>query len=511
MNEELTHTFHCDDDISTVVDAGSVEIAAEAPPFVMVIFGATGDLAHRKLLPALYSLAAQHMLPENMVIVGYGRSAHEEKDFREGLAKGAREFGRLDWNAKVWQGLENRIFYHRGRYDREEDFKKLLVRVEELDQQFEVGGGRMFYLATPPGEFSPIIEGLGKLKPRSAENKWRLIIEKPFGNDFQSSRALNSLIARYFQEHEIYRIDHYLGKETVQNIMVLRFANAILEPLWNNRYIDHVQIVVAEEVGVGRRGGYYDSSGAVRDMVVNHMLQLLSLVAMEAPVSLDANAIRDEKVKVLRAVHRMNDDEVAQNTLRGQYDGYLQEADVAHDSKTETYVALKLAVDNWRWVGVPFYLRHGKHLKDRATEIVIRWKDVPSVLFNRETNHVKSNMLVLRIQPDEGFALRTNAKVPGSGNEIRDVQMDFDYSDGFGAEPPEAYERLLHDAMRGDSTLFTRRDEAEIEWAIVEPILRAWKRAPAPFIYEQGSWGPDEANDFMAKDTRRWHLPLNGK
>lgn len=511
MNEELTHTFHCDDDISTVVDTGNSPIAAEAPPYVMVIFGATGDLAHRKLLPALYSLAAQQMLPANMVIVGYGRSAKDEKEFRDGLVQGVREFGRLKWDDTVWQNLENRIFYQQGTYSDEADYKKLLQRMDELDKQFEVGPGRMFYIATPPAEFTPIIENLGKLKPRRGLSHWRLIVEKPFGHDFETASTLNALIARYFQENEIYRIDHYLGKETVQNILVLRFANAIFEPLWNNRYIDHVQIVVAEEVGVGRRGGYYDSSGALRDMVVNHMLQLLSLVAMEAPVALDANSIRDEKVKVLRAVHRMNEDEVGQNTLRGQYAGYLQEADVAHDSKTETYVALKLAVDNWRWAGVPFYLRHGKHLKKRATEIVVRWKDVPGVLFNRETNHVKSNALVLRIQPHEGFALRTNAKVPGSGNEIRDVQMDFDYSDGFGAEPPEAYERLLHDAMRGDSTLFTRRDEAEIEWAIVDPILRAWKHDASPFCYDQKSWGPDESNDFMARDTRRWHLPLGGK
>lgn len=511
MTDELTHTFHCDEDGAAVVDAGSTHIAADAPPYVMVIFGATGDLAHRKLLPALYSLAEQNMMPANMVIVGYGRSAKDEAEFRDGLSKGVEEFGRLKWDKDAWDTLEKRIFYQQGSYDDDADYKNLLARLDDLDKQFDVGGGRMFYIATPPAEFTPIIENLGKLKPHRAQGNWKLIIEKPFGHDFQSASALNTLIAKYFQENEIYRIDHYLGKETVQNILVLRFANAILEPLWNNRYIDHVQIVVAEEVGVGRRGGYYDSSGALRDMVVNHMLQLLALVTMEAPVSLDANAIRDEKVKLLRAVHRMNESEVAQNTLRGQYDGYRKEDDVARDSKTETYVALKLAIDNWRWSGVPFYLRHGKHLKKRATEIVVRWKDVPGVLFNRETNHVKSNMLVLRIQPNEGFALRTNAKVPGSGNEIRDVQMDFDYSDGFGAEPPEAYERLLHDAMRGDSTLFTRRDEAEIEWAIVDPLLRAWQHDASPFRYEQESWGPDESNDFMARDARRWHLPLSGK
>ncbi len=339
-----------------------------------------------------------------------------------------------------------------------------------------------------------------------------MIVEKPVGFDLESARQLNQLLAKYFNEHEVFRIDHYLGKETVQNILVLRFANAMWEPLWNNRHIDHVQIVVAEEVGVGRRGGYYETSGALRDMVVNHMLQLLSLVAMEPPVALDANAIHDEKVKALRSIRRLDSDGVRENTLRGQYDGYLQEEDVARDSRTETYVAMKLEIDNWRWSGVPFYLRHGKALEKRATEIIIRWKDTPHVLFNKHTNRVKSNMLVLRIQPLEGFAVRVNAKVPGSGTEIRDVRMDFDYADTFEAEPPEAYERLLHDALRGDSTLFTRRDEVEIQWAITDPILESWSHDDAPpFHYEQKTWGPDEANDFMARDGRRWHEPLSGK
>ncbi|HEX8833787.1 MAG TPA: glucose-6-phosphate dehydrogenase, partial [Abditibacteriaceae bacterium] len=293
----------------------------------------------------------------------------------------------------------------------------------------------------------------------------------------------------------------------VQNILALRFANVIWEPLWNSRHIDYVQIVVAEEVGVGRRGGYYETSGAMRDMVENHMLQLLTLVAMEAPVALDANAIRDEKVKVLRAIRPMDEQAVRENTLRGQYEGYRKEEGVAPDSKVETYVALKLFVDNWRWAGVPFYLRHGKNLPQRATEIVVRWKDTPCVLFNNAPDRLKSNMLTMRIQPNEGFALRTNAKVPGSGMEIRDVHMDFDYSQSFGSEPPEAYERLLHDALLGDGTLFTRRDETEVAWDIAGRIIDAWQGAPAPFPYQPGSWGPDEAEEFMARDGRRWRQP----
>ena len=519
MSNTLSHTIHCEEPNGSIIEMGDGAITRSAPPCIITIFGATGDLNHRKLIPALFDLSVLELLQGNSVIVGYGRSARDEVEFRKGLAKAVKEFGRLEWDAAAWKKFEERVFYQQGAYNEAASFQKLDERLDALQEQFQTGGNRLFYMATPPGEFAPIIENLGELKkkngPKNTKNNddwWRLIVEKPVGFDLESARELNHLLAKYFGEHEVFRIDHYLGKETVQNILVLRFANAMWEPLWNNRHIDHVQIVVSEEVGVGRRGGYYETSGALRDMVVNHMLQLLSLVAMEPPVALDANAIRDEKVKALRSIRRLDGDGVRHNTLRGQYDGYLQEEDVARDSHTETYVAMKLEIDNWRWSGVPFYLRHGKALEKRATEIVIRWKDTPHVLFNKHTNRVKSNMLVLRIQPLEGFAVRVNAKVPGSGTEIRDVRMDFDYASAFESEPPEAYERLLHDALRGDSTLFTRRDEVEIEWAIADPILEAWSRDDAPpFHYEQKTWGPDEANDFMARDGRRWHEPLTGK
>jgi glucose-6-phosphate 1-dehydrogenase len=515
MSDSLSHTIHCNGDDSELIEMSGEPIARHAPPCIITIFGATGDLNHRKLMPALFDLRELALLPENVVIVGYGRSEHDEDEFRKGLAKSVHEFNRLDWDAAAWKKFEERIFYQQGAYDEMDSFVALDKRLDELEEQFQTGGNRLFYMATPPGEFAPIIEGLGQLKKKNSKSNkgwWRLIVEKPVGFDLQSARELNQLLAKYFSEQEVFRIDHYLGKETVQNILVLRFANAMWEPLWNNRHIDHVQILVGEQVGVGRRGGYYETSGALRDMVVNHMLQLLSLVAMEPPVALDANSIRDEKVKALRSVRVMDASGVRQNTLRGQYEGYLKEKEVSRDSHTETYVALKLAIDNWRWSGVPFYLRHGKALEKRATEIVIRWKDTPHVLFNKHTNRVKSNMMVLRIQPQEGFAVRVNAKVPGSGTEIRDVRMDFDYTDAFDVTPPEAYERLLHDALRGDSTLFTRRDEVEVEWAIADPILENWARDDAPpFRYPKGSWGPDEANDFLARDGRRWHQPLTGQ
>lgn len=508
-------------DACPIIHLAEVSVERDAPPCAMTIFGATGDLTRRKLVPALYDLAAQKLLPEEFLVIGYGRREQDIEKLRADLGAGAQEFARSKWDETTWKWLASRIYYQQGAYDEADSFVKLDERLNELGAQYKTRGNRLYYIATPPGEFAPIIQNLGELRqhgrasgrgpanPRTTEPRgwWRLIVEKPFGSDLRSAHDLNELLGRYFNETDIFRIDHYLGKETVQNILTMRFANAIFEPIWNNRYIDHVQIMVGEKVNVGRRGGYYETSGALRDMVVNHMFQLLTLVAMEAPSSLTANAIRDEKVKVLRGLRMFTPDNTASSTLRGQYKGYTEEEGVAPDSKVETYVALKMHLDNWRWFGVPFYLRHGKALPERATEIIVRWKDTPSVLFNQGGNRVKSNMLILRIQPDESFAFRVNAKVPGSGMQVQDVRMDFDYSDAHGSEPPEAYERLLHDALLGDGTLFTRRDETEASWSIVDSILTAWEDAPAPYLYEEGTWGPEEVTEFIGRDGRRWHMP----
>lgn len=487
--------------------ATSRSSSRQVPPCLVTIFGATGDLTHRKLLPALYDLAVLNLLPEEFAIVGYGRRPKDEVEFRRELADGVKEFARLDWDQEKWDWLEGRIFYQQGAYGDAADQEVLEARLQDLAAQTGAGENRLYYLSTPPEEFAHVIENLGRLKQLAGGTGWRrVIVEKPFGQNLESAKALNASLAQYFTEQEVFRIDHYLGKETVQNTMVLRFGNLLWEPLWNNHYIDHVQIVVSEKVDVGKRAGYYETSGALRDMVVNHMFQVLSLVCMEPPISLDADAIRDEKLKVMRAIKPMTREKILQNTLRGQYVSYRQAEGVDPQSHTETYVALKLEIDNWRWAGVPIYLRHGKSMPERVSEVVIRWKDVPSVLFNDSPNRLKSNMLTMRIQPNDGYALRTNAKVPGS-NEIRDVRMDFDYCETFGAEPPEAYERLLQDALVGDGTLFIRRDESETAWSIVDPILEAWEDAPPPFSYDAGTWGPVEADEFMARDGRRWHKP----
>jgi glucose-6-phosphate 1-dehydrogenase len=512
MTDSISHTIHVEGATQPVFDvASSNPVSRDVPPCVLTIFGATGDLTRRKLIPAIYNLAALGLLPDEFAIVGYGRSAREEADFRANLRSGVQEFARLPFKPAIWDALENKIFYQRGAYGEAQAHRELDKRLDEVAAQFNAGPNRMYYLATPPEEFDSVIENQGLLKKGTEKSGgWRrLIVEKPFGRDLASAQELNGLLSKYFRENEVFRIDHYLGKETVQNILALRFANAIWEPIWNNHYIDHIQIVVAEEVGVGRRGGYYETNGALRDMVVNHMMQVLCLTCMEAPVALDGNAIRDEKVKVLRAIRPFTPEQVGQNTVRGQYEGYRDEEGVDPASKTETYVALKLMVDNWRWSGVPIYLRHGKAMAKRATEVVVRWKDTPYVLFNNQVNRVKSNMLILRIQPNDGFALRTNSKVPGAGMEIRDVQMDFDYTTSYGGESPEAYERLLQDALLGDGTLFTRRDEAEVAWSIADPILDAWRSRDvgSPFSYPKGTWGPDEAEEFLVRDRRRWHQP----
>ncbi|MCC6240771.1 MAG: glucose-6-phosphate dehydrogenase, partial [Phycisphaerales bacterium] len=406
-----------------------------------------------------------------------------------------------------------------GAYDSPEDHRGLAEYLQGIDAQHGTEGNRLFYLSTPPNTFDPIIENLGALHgaaPATGRPYQRIVIEKPFGYDLASARALNKLLYRYFDESQIFRIDHYLGKETVQNLMVMRFANAIFEPIWNYKYIDHVQITVSETLGVGSRGGYYDKSGAVRDMVQNHMFQLMALVAMEPPVALDAISVRDEKVKVYKSVRPLRPGLIDDFTVRGQYAageyagqktaGYLTEKGVAPDSRTETFAAMKLYIDNWRWSGTPFYLRTGKFLEQKISEVAVRFRSPPLTLFQKQCEApVYPNDLVIRVQPDEGISLRLNGKVPGGAMNIKSVALDFFYKTTFQKEPPEAYERLIFDSMIGDQTLFIRGDEAEAAWAVIDPIEEGWKNSKAlPAQYEPGSWGPKSASDLIEQDGRRW-------
>jgi glucose-6-phosphate 1-dehydrogenase len=489
-------------------------VARHAPdPCALVIFGASGDLTRRKLVPALCNLAHEGQLPTGFAVVGFARRPKTHDQFRQELLTGAQQFSRFHpLNPAVWESFAQGIFYHQAEFADAAGFARLNELLRHLDQVRGTAGRRLFYLATAPADFPIISRQLGEHGlGRGAAS--RIIVEKPFGRSLATARELNRELARYFDENQIYRIDHYLGKETVQNILALRFANEIFEPLWNQKYVDHVQITVSESLGVETRGRYYEQSGALRDMVQNHMMQLLALVAMEPPAGLAADDIRDEKVKVLRSIRP-----VGNASLRGQYAagslagqpvvGYRQEANVAPDSRTETYVALKLFIDNWRWAGVPFYLRHGKRLPKQTAEIAIQFKAPPAVLFAAETvAPVQPNVLVLRIQPDEGIAIRMNAKVPGTALHIEPVKMDFRYGGSFGARAPEAYERLLHDAIAGDATLFTRSDEVEASWALMDAVLAGWERGGAPFPYEAGTWGPPEADAFIANDGRTWRRP----
>jgi glucose-6-phosphate 1-dehydrogenase len=508
-----------------------------APPCAMVIFGATGDLTRRKLMPALYNLARAGHLPAEFGVIGFARSAGEVATFREELRAGVREFSRTGFDAGTWDPFAAGISSLRGGYDEPAAYQRLLEQLEALDRERGTAGNRLFYLATPPDASASIATRLGTasgasarsglVRPTGREGPWtRVVIEKPFGHDLASAEALNAAVGTVFDEQQVFRIDHYLGKETVQNILVLRFANALFEPIWNNTQIDHVQITVSESVGVEGRGGYFEQSGILRDMVQNHLLQLLCLVAMEPPVALDADAIRDEKVQVLRAVRPISPDEVAMGMVRGQYGpgwvlgkevpGYREETGVSPTSITETYAALRVEIDNWRWAGVPFYLRAGKRLPKRMTEIAIQFKSVPRILFNKDRDlPLEPNVLSLRIQPNEGIALRIGVKVPGYEARIHPVTMDFGYGAAFGIEPPEAYERLILDALLGDSTLFTRRDEVEAQWRFITPILEGWASsssvvtqhagdAPPLAEYEAGSWGPAEADALLRADGRAW-------
>jgi len=485
----------------------------------LVIFGATGDLTHRKLVPALYNIAVDGEMPPALTVVGFARRDKSNEDFRRELEEAAREYSRQTVRDDVWNGFSQSLFYHRGDFDNPADYKSLASCLEKIDSERGTRGNRLFYLAAAPDQFEPILKNLREAGlNKTREGSWaRVVIEKPFGTDLASAQELNRIVRDSFAEEQTYRIDHFLGKETAQNILVLRFANAIFEPLWNHRYIDHLQITAAETLGVEGRAGYYDEAGALRDMVQNHLLQLLCLVAMEPPTDLGADSIRDEKVKVVRSLRRFSPEDVAGLTVRGQYTagaingqpvvGYREEPKVKPDSKTETYVALRLLVDNWRWADVPFYVQVGKRLPKSATEISVHFKKAPMVLFNKESTILDQNVLVIRIQPDEGISLRMQAKIPGNSVRIEPVKMDFHYGTSFGKASPEAYERLLLDAMSGDATLFARRDEVEQAWAFIDPIEDAWsekKNAAFLFEYPAGSWGPEEAEELLARDGRAW-------
>ncbi len=473
-------------------------------PVSIIIFGASGDLTQRKLLPSLFNLYRKGRMPKQFRIVGYGNTAFTDDQFRTHLEEGVKQFASFKYTDEEWKAFASNLAYLQGRYTDLADFKKL----GSFLKGWEVNSGnRLYYMATPPGVFPNIIDLLGLTDQLAEYNGWRrVVIEKPFGTDFESAHSLNEQIHKALNEKQIYRIDHYLGKETVQNILVTRFANTIFEPLWNRNYIDHVEITVAEQVGVEHRARFYDQVGVLRDMFQNHLLQLVSLVGMEPPVSFDATALRNEKVKVLSAIHPVKEEDVPRKTVRAQYKGYREEEGVDPQSTTATYGAVRLQIDNWRWQGVPFYLRSGKRLKEKLTQITIEFKEPPHLLFPTKDGRLTPNMLILYLQPDEGVHWRFEAKVPDTVAEMRSVDMEFHYADSFGKTAiPEAYERLLVDALIGDASLFTRADEVETAWGLIDPILQVWESEKQPLaFYDPDSWGPSEADELLARDGRKW-------
>jgi glucose-6-phosphate 1-dehydrogenase len=490
-------------------------------PCAIVLFGSTGDLAHRKLMPALYNLSRGGNLPRECAIVGFARREWTDEAFRAEYEKSLSKNSGPEFR-EIWPQFANRIVFSRGTFDDLNSYRQLKAKLEEVDRSYGTRGNRIYYLAVAPEFFSTIISYLGEaglIYPWQQESPWsRVVIEKPFGHDLASARALNRDVSRVLEERQVYRIDHYLGKETVQNILAFRFGNSIFEPIWNRRHVAAVQITVAEEVGMaGGRGSYYDTAGAIRDMVQNHMMQLLSLVAMEPPVDLSADAVRTEKVKVLQTLPEWKPKDVYHNVLRAQYSagsiegeevpGYLQEKGVAPESKTSPFVAIRLTLKTWRWAGVPFFLRTGKRLPKRATEISVQFHRPPTELFEAEGDGQRGvNQLVMRIQPNEGASLSFQAKIPGSRRRLQEVRMDFRYGTAFAVPPPEAYERLLLDVMLGDPTLFTRTDEVECAWRFITTILDAWQQpgAPPPLAYPAGTWGPSEADDLLKADGMKW-------
>ena len=505
--------------------AGDARLGKRPHACVLVIFGASGDLTKRKLIPALYNLALEKRLPERFAVVGYARSEMSHDDFRARMRDAVKEFSRTGLqDESIWQQFAATLYYVRGGYDESDGFEKLKEFVDGFDRGSRVLPARIFYLAIPPDLYGTAVERIAACalasKESDGEARARVVIEKPFGTDLQTARELNRRVHEVLDEKQIYRIDHYLGKETVQNIMVFRFANAVFEPVWNRRYIDHVQITAAESVGVENRGGYYEEAGVVRDMFQNHLLQLLCLTAMEPAVSFNAEEVRDEKGKLLRAVRPIAPEEVSTAAVRGQYGpgrigdkaapGYREESGVAKNSNTVTYAAMKLWIDSWRWEGVPFYLRSGKRMAKRVTEIAIQFKRPPMLLFKAcAVEDVSPNVLVIRIQPDEGISLTFEVKPPGPEICISPLSLNFNYQQAFGSSPPDSYETLLEDCIEGDSTLFTRHDWVELAWALMDPIIQVWSLSkPKNFPnYEAGSWGPREADEFMQRDGRRWRKP----
>jgi glucose-6-phosphate 1-dehydrogenase len=492
-----------------------------AEPCAIILFGASGDLAKRKVIPAMYDLAQHNSLGERYAIIGFARTPMTDDSFRSTIGEAAKtisEVGPID--PAKWDAFASNLYYSHGDYADQNSYAQLAKRVAEIDAEKKLGGNRLIYCSTPPEVYPDIVEQLGRagLARASAPGSWvRIIIEKPFGRDLASAKELNKIVLNVFEEKQVYRIDHYLGKDTVQNLLVLRFGNGIFEPLWNRNYVDHVQITASETLGVERRGGFYETAGALRDMIQSHVLQLISLVAVEPPASFDATAVRNEKLKVLQSIRPFDLEMVAQSVVRGQYSpgkfgdkavaGYRDEPNVNRNSRTETFVAGRLLIDNWRWAGVPFYLRTGKRLAKRTTEIMIQFRGAPHIVFREK--EVEPNRLVLNIQPDEGICVSFGAKRPGTEMSIGTVAMNFSYREAFGGGSRSAYATLLNDCLRGDATLFDRGDSVEAAWSLIEPILDVWSAAKTATVpeYPAGTWGPKESDQLLERDGRQWYNP----
>jgi glucose-6-phosphate 1-dehydrogenase len=493
----------------------SLRFERRTPPCAAVIFGANGDLTSRKLMPALYRLASDRRLPPGFAVVGTSRTPLTDEQFREKMRGAIPESADGD----MWQAFSRRLFYTAGDIGDPESYRRIGSRLTEIEKKFETGGNALFYLATQPSQYEAAADGIGAAGLAHGNGWRRLIIEKPFGHDLASARELNGHLQPIFPESEIYRIDHYLGKETVQNILAFRFANGIFEPLWNRRYVNQVQITAAESIGVEGRGAYYQEAGALRDMIQNHLLQVTATIGMEPSATYEAGAVRDERAKLLRSIRIMRPDEVAENAVTGQYGparigdedvpGFRQEPGVRPDSQTDTYAAVTFSVENWRWAGVPFYLRTGKRLPRQVTDIAIHFNAAPHAPFaGSNSDGITPNLLIIRIQPEEGISIRFLSKQPGGGMRLRPVSMDFNYGASFGAREPEAYETLLLDAMRGDSTLYIRQDAVEASWAVVEPVLEVWQNQKFEFPnYPAGTWGPAAADQMLARRGHAWRNP----